>query len=543
MVGRMAIDLKQTGIDPDLPTIPPTRNTQEAVRAALGDLQGNILQSHGRDHSRHLFITFATASADDRQQARQWLASLAQPAYVTSALTQYEEANRYRETLRTIDRNGAITAADRMAMVLSASSVFVGALVSADGYRDLRLGADLTPDDPSFAAGAKERVAVLNDPPVTAWEPTFQATLHALVIVADDDPVLRIDPLVAELKQQLAAVGATVAEETGTAMRFDAQGNPSPTGNVHEHFGFADGVSQPLFFARDIERARTLNGGIDVYDPSAPLDQVLVKDPAGGSDGYGSYFVYRKLEQDVAGFRGDEKALGLEIAQQSDPKAQDPTDADIALAGAYMVGRFKDGTPVVEQQVPGLVSLPNNFSYDRDVDAVRCPLASHVRKVNPRGDKQRQFGVPLTQERTQRIARRGISFGPVTLDPAPGDSVGLLFLCAQSSIPDQFEFIQALWSNFEQFLQPGTGLDAVIGQLPPSESRDQALEQPWPKVYGSHNQLDFSQQPPAPTSPFFPKRVGQWVTMRGGEYFFVPSLSALQRFGAVVEPAGDGTRP
>ncbi|GAA2840467.1 Dyp-type peroxidase [Kitasatospora paracochleata] len=539
----MAIDLKQTGIDPDLPTIPPTRNTQEAVRAALGDLQGNILQSHGRDHSRHLFITFATASADDRQQARQWLASLAQPAYVTSALTQYEEANRYRETLRTIDRNGAITAADRMAMVLSASSVFVGALVSADGYRDLRLGADLTPDDPSFAAGAKERVAVLNDPPVTAWEPTFQATLHALVIVADDDPVLRIDPLVAELKQQLAAVGATVAEETGTAMRFDAQGNPSPTGNVHEHFGFADGVSQPLFFARDIERARTLNGGIDVYDPSAPLDQVLVKDPAGGSDGYGSYFVYRKLEQDVAGFRGDEKALGLEIAQQSDPKAQDPTDADIALAGAYMVGRFKDGTPVVEQQVPGLVSLPNNFSYDRDVDAVRCPLASHVRKVNPRGDKQRQFGVPLTQERTQRIARRGISFGPVTLDPAPGDSVGLLFLCAQSSIPDQFEFIQALWSNFEQFLQPGTGLDAVIGQLPPSESRDQALEQPWPKVYGSHNQLDFSQQPPAPTSPFFPKRVGQWVTMRGGEYFFVPSLSALQRFGAVVEPAGDGTRP
>ncbi|GAA2740204.1 hypothetical protein [Kitasatospora cinereorecta] len=539
----MAIDLKQTGIDPDLPTIPPTRNTQEAVRAALGDLQGNILQSHGRDHSRHLFITFATASAADRQQARQWLASLAQPAYVTSALTQYEEANRYRETLRTIDRNGAITAADRMAMVLSASSVFVGALVSADGYRDLRLGADLTPDDPSFAVGAKERVAVLNDPPVSAWEPTFQATLHALVIVADDDPVLRIDPLVAELKQQLAAIGATVAEETGTAMRFDAQGNPSPTGTVHEHFGFADGVSQPLFFARDIERARTLNGGIDVYDPSAPLDQVLVKDPAGGSDGYGSYFVYRKLAQDVAGFRGDEKALGLEIAQQSDPKAQDPTDADIALAGAYMVGRFKDGTPVVEQQVPGLVSLPNNFSYDRDVDAVRCPLASHVRKVNPRGDKQRQFGVPLTQERTQRIARRGISFGPVTLDPAPGDSVGLLFLCAQSSIPDQFEFIQALWSNFEQFLQPGTGLDAVIGQLPPSESRDQALEQPWPKVYGSHNQLDFSQQPPAPTSPFFPKRVGQWVTMRGGEYFFVPSLSALQRFGAVVEPAGDGTRP
>ncbi|WP_431683033.1 Dyp-type peroxidase [Kitasatospora sp. KL5] len=538
----MAIDLKQTAIDPDLPTVPPTRNTQEAVRAALGDMQGNILRSHGRDHSRHLFITFATGSADDRQKARQWLASLARPQYITSALTQYEEASSYRDTLRTIAGNGAITPADRRAMILSASSVFVGAMVSAAGYRDLRLGADITPDDPSFAAGAKSRVTVLNDPPVTAWEPAFQATLHALVIVADDDPVKRIDPLVAELKQQLAAIGATVAEETGTAMRFDAQGNPSPTGTVREHFGFADGVSQPLFFARDIERARTLGGGIDRYDPSAPLDQVLVKDPAGGSDGYGSYFVYRKLEQDVPGFRGDETALGLEIAKQADPKAQDPTDADIALAGAYMVGRFKDGTPVVEQQVPGLASLPNNFTYDGDVDGVRCPLAAHTRKANPRGDKQRQFGVPLTQERAQRIARRGISFGPATLDPAPNDTVGLLFLCAQSSIPDQFEFIQALWANYEDFLRPATGLDAVIGRLPSADSRDEAVEQPWPKAYGSHNQLDFSKVPPASTDCFFPKRVGQWVTMRGGEYFFVPSLSALTRFGTVVEPAGNGTR-
>lgn len=536
----MAIDLKQTAIDPDLPTVPPTRNTQEAIRAAMGDMQGNILKGHGRDHSRHLFITFVTGSADDRQKARQWLAALAQPRYVTSALTQYEEANSYRDTLRTIARNGAITPADRMAMILSASAVFVGVMVSADGYRDLRLGADLTPDDPSFAAGAKNRVTITNDPPVTAWEPTFQATLHALVVVADDDPVLRIAPLVAELKQQLAAIGATVAEETGTAMRFDTQGNPSPTGAVHEHFGFADGVSQPLFLARDIEQARTRNGGIDRYDPSAPLDQVLVKDPAGGSDGYGSYFVYRKLEQDVPGFRGDELALGQEIAKQTDPKAQEPTDADIALAGAYMVGRFKDGTPVVEQQVPGLASLPNNFTYDDDVDAVRCPLAAHVRKVNPRGDKQRQFGVPITQERTQRIARRGISFGPATLNPAPTDNVGLLFLCAQSSIADQFEFIQAIWSNFEDFLCPATGLDAVIGQLPFADPRDKAVEQPWPKVYGSHNQLDFSKVPPAPMDAFFPKRVGQWVTMRGGEYFFVPSLSALTRFAAVVEPAGNG---
>ncbi|MFE0378417.1 hypothetical protein ACFW1M_23185 [Streptomyces inhibens] len=58
----MAIDLKQTAIDPDLPEVPPTRNTKAALRAALDDIQGNILKSHGRNRSRHLFITFKTGS-------------------------------------------------------------------------------------------------------------------------------------------------------------------------------------------------------------------------------------------------------------------------------------------------------------------------------------------------------------------------------------------------------------------------------------------------------------------------------------------------
>jgi Dyp-type peroxidase family len=535
----MAIDLRQTAIDPDAPTIPPTRNTQDAVRAALDDLQGNILKSHGRDHSKHLLITFKTDTPQARKASRDWLASLVQRRYVTSALAQYGEATSYREVLKTVAANGAVTAADRMAMVLSVSPAFVGAMISAEGYRALRLGAAATPDDPAFLAGAKSQAALLDDPPVTAWEPAFQRTLHALVIVADDDPAQRIGPLVELLTSELAALGAEVAVETGTAMRFGPNGGPpEPTSPVHEHFGFADGVSQPLFYARDIERARTRHGGVDVYDPSAPLNQVLLKDPAGGDDGYGSYFVYRKLEQDVAGFRDDEEALGLEIAKHADPKAGQAAPEDVALAGAYMVGRFKDGTPVVDQQQDGLASLPNNFAYDADVDGVRCPVQAHIRKTNPRGDKQRQFAVPLTQERTQRIARRAISFGPVTLSPGPTDKVGLLFLCAQSSIPDQFEFIQKAWANFEDFLRPDCGLDPVIGQLPAGEPRDKAVAQPWPKQYASHNQLDLSQTPPKPTDVFFPKRVGQWVTMRGGEYFFVPSLSALVRFGTLTETDG-----
>lgn len=515
----------QTAIDPGAPAVPPQQNTPEQLEAALQDTQGNILKSHGRDHSYHLFITFLTETEPQKLAARQWLATTA-AGRVTSAWTQWTETGNRAQAIR--DAGNHTSLADMNNVLLGITGTFVSLLLSADGYQALGLDATKMPEDPSFLAGAKQRVTELNDPPPSEWEEPFQGDLHALLIVADDDPT-RLDSVVAGITEELKPVAQRVFAQAGTAMRVDADGNLSPDGQVHEHFGFADGVSQPLFFAKDIDTARSRTGGIDKYDPSVPLAQVLLKDPGGGEHGYGSYFVYRKLKQNVPGFRAGERALALALTQQKDPKATEPTDADVALAGAYLVGRFKDGTPVVDQQENGLRTLPNNFTYDSDVNGVRCPLAAHVRKANPRGDKQRQFGVPVTEERSRRIARRGISFGPVTLDPTDADDVGLLFLCAQSSIIDQFEFIQALWANSQDFLRPRTGLDPIIGEAGPGE---QAVNQPWPKEYGSCNQLDFSTNPPTETDPFLRSvALESWVTMRGGEYFFAPSLSFLTSCG------------
>ena len=50
--------------------------------------------------------------------------------------------------------------------------------------------------------------------------------------------------------------------------------------------------------------------------------------------------VYRKLQQDVAGFNQDVLALAAKLG------------VDPALAGAYVVGRFKEGTPVVLSDTP-----------------------------------------------------------------------------------------------------------------------------------------------------------------------------------------------
>lgn len=471
----MTVDLQQTAIDVDSSSV--NFSGQEYVDM-LQDTQGNILQSHGRDNSIHLFLAFDPSNV---AAAKKWIATVMAPL-VTAALEHQQAILAHRAT-----------GAD--------AGLFANFGLSADGYRALGFAGAAIPDDPSFLRGAKHpdpnAPLGLNDPPVSEWDPGFQGEIDALVILADDDPN-EVDAAAAKLVQSLTGVAKVVDEERGQVLR-NAAGEPI------EHFGFADGVSQPLFMATDLEKAR-LNGGLDVYDPSAPLGSMLLKDPGGGPSGYGSYFVYRKLAQNVDGFDGDvaklAQALGL------------PTSSP-DLAAAYVVGRFRDGTPVVAQPIAGWTNEPNDFDYRYDADGMRCPFQAHVRKVNPRGDKLAEYGLPVGEARARRIARRGVPYPPPSsgADPSPPqEEVGLLFICAQSSIVHQFEFIQAIWSNFTDFLRPATGLDPVIGQAPQGAT---PVPQQWPKLWGVtiDGTISFDFTP--------------WVTMRGGEYFFLPSLSFL----------------
>jgi deferrochelatase/peroxidase EfeB len=382
----------------------------------------------------------------------------------------------------------------------------------------------VVPDDPSFRAGAKAAAGRLNDPPVAQWEPSLRQEIHPLVIVAADHAA-DAESAAHAITASLVPVGDVFHQEIGAAMRVDRDGHVTIDTHcpVHEHFGFADNISQPLFFQADLDEARRISGGFARYDPSAPLDLVLLKDPNGGPNGYGSYFVYRKLAQNVAEFHADTEKLAQALAQVQRGVGATVTEADKKLASAYLVGPFPDGTPVVEQAVHGWVSHPNNFNFDGDVDGVRCPFHAHIRKVNPRGDKVRQFTLSPSENRARRIVRRGVSFGPRTLDPGL-EQVGLLFICAQSNIADQFEFIQTIWSNLTDFLRPGTGLGPIIGEAAPSAPD---VPQQWPRDYGSHNEIDFTVTPPKQHSPYFPYQFGKWVTMLGGEYLFLPSLSFL----------------
>ena len=484
------MDLTQTNIDPNDPIYQPL----------LEDLQGNILKSYGRDYSAHIFLKFKS----DSNVAKKWIQSFAEN-YVTSAKKQLEQTMRFKAT-----------------NCQQSSELFANFFLSSLGYKALGFNLQGQSDIgkfPSwqFIVGLKSSGVkpYLQDPPVDEWEPGFQNKIDALILLADNN----CDNLEAGAKKVIEEVG-NIADIVNTEVGIILK---NKKGQTIEHFGFRDGVSQPLFLKEDIELAKT--EGTDKWDSTAPLELVLVKDPLGqGEYSFGSYCVYRKLEQDVRGFREAERELA---------KTLKLSDQNAEMAGALAVGRFRDGTPVTlfsSEQNPDPVI--NNFNYDDDIEGTKCPFHAHIRKANPRGDKNDMHRT-LEEQRKHRIVRRAISYGEmpdvrdnclskvsrfqnqlahlrdIKVQPAAGEKVGLLFLCFQRDIFDQFMFMQKNWSNHQQFVTYRTGLDALTGQ-----GKKQNQGQMWPTEWGKNAKVQFD---------FY-----NFVSMKGGEFFFAPSISFLR---------------
>jgi Dyp-type peroxidase family len=457
------------------------RNLQDDPLRPLESLQGNILQGHGRDMSVHILLQFKIGKETD---VKSWIRDLAD-SDITSAQRQLEETKQYRRN-KTPGRT------------------FMSFFLSAKGYEYLypKDKSNLPFDDATFLYGMKAAQHRLNDPPKEAWEKAYQNEIHAMVLLADDDkPHLRqrLRERAERLRTEVEKFSESCTLEFGKVM-WDWKNYPQEY--PVEHFGYVDSRSQPLFFQSDIERESIERDGTDIWDPGAGPDIVLVQDPYGrsGCDS-GSYLVFRKLEQNVRAFKEYEqqfaRALGL-------------TGMEVKRAGALIMGRFEDGTPVVLESAPsGAVPAPNNFNYEKDRDGGKCPLQSHIRKVNPRKE-----GVP-------HIVRRGITYGNrekepqdhPSLDELPSKDVGLLFMCYQSNIAQQFEVLQCLYANDPKFPQEQEpGIDPIIGQ--PGANGVGQLKWParWNDPRDQHRRFDFH----------------SFVTLKGGEYFFAPSIHFLK---------------
>ena len=147
----------------------------------------------------------------------------------------------------------------------------------------------------------------------------------------------------------------------------------------------------------------------------------------------------------------------------------------------------------------------NAFSYATDGDGMRCPVGAHVRRANPRDSLP--FEGKLVNR--HRLVRRGIPYG----DPLPhgadddGKDRGVIFMCLQASIARQFEFIQSQWMNRGNAFTLGEDQDVLVG----------------PQDGPGPHKLTVPGNP-----PFFVGPLQRAVTVKGGEYFFVPGVNGLE---------------
>ncbi|CAG7938229.1 unnamed protein product [Penicillium nalgiovense] len=280
----------------------------------------------------------------------------------------------------------------------------------------------------------------------------------------------------------------------------------------HEHFGFLDGVSQPILEGFDDEDLKA-NGsfkmktrpGIILLGHDGEMDnEEGMQHPAWAKNG--SYMVVRRLKQFVPEWNSyvEEKAKELHFTP--------------GQMGARLMGRWQSGAPVEmfpDNDSPEHARF-NDFDYDPE-SGFRCPFAAHTRKVGPRKDTKNvdKFN----------IMRRGLPYGPEhdpATEPKTTQDRGLMFVCYQSSIQNGFSFIKNKWANADNFPKKketftgGTvpGQDPVIGQKLPSTKQED----------DKHLTFSITDGKGKKTSIEFPP----FVESQGGDYFFTPSLSLLR---------------
>lgn len=422
------------------------------------DLQGNILSPHGRDKAAHIFVQFRNP-----KEAKGFITNYLCPR-ITSAAKQKGDSLAFKEG----KSRGFRT--------------FWNFSLSMAGYKFLGIENAAIPNNASFRSGMGSRQRNLNDPVKSQWQPEFQNEWHALIIIANKSKKLLANRL-ANVEQLLRyRIAERVHVEIGKGIRNNE-------GKHIEHFGYVDGISQPHMLTDKIDEGKISS---ENWNPRGKLSLALVRDRGGKhNNSFGSYFVFRKLDQNVRAFRAAEIRLAEKIGVSTD------------FAGAQMVGRYRNGTPLIPVSPPQPTSAGkmNDFNYSDDRSGSKCPFGSHIRKTNQRGSK-----IPDGAQ----FPRRGITYGGnLTKDAESG--VGLLFMAYNSNIAGQFEFMQSSWANNVHFPGGSTGIDSIIGQGPDNTG------QKYFRKWGD----DGSAVRENPS-------LGRFVSMKGGEYFFTPSISFLK---------------
>ena len=305
--------------------------------------------------------------------------------------------------------------------------------------------------------------------------------------------------------------------QTMAMARQQYEGLPGLAVLVEQDFGAQPGDLNPLGYKDSIGQPAIEGSGVDPLPGQGPpikAGEFILGYP--GQDGVplpmpqpdvlgrnGTFAGLRKYQSRVGTFN-----RFLREHAQTAPERE--------LLAAKLIGRWRSGAPLTltpDRDDPELGADPqrnNDFTYAADPQGRQVPLGSHMRRMNPRDTKL----AILTDVNIHRVIRRSTTYG-VPYDPdatSPQDDEtphGLYFIFLSAKAMATLEFLQQEWINNGNFMSLGEERDPNVGLQQDGATFTIPQDPVRRRIHG----------------------IQTFNVLRGGEYFFVPSLSALRWLG------------
>ena len=361
--------------------------------------------------------------------------------------------------------------------------------------------------------------------------------------------------------------------QEASAVFEDVGGTLRPT--AKEHFGFTDGIGNPVFEGQlplEIEADAVIGRGKLMGNGWEPLatgefilghpDESQELPPIARPPEFmrnGTFFAFRKLHENVGSF----DAVVREEAERYATIMEIPVDEAVETIRAKMCGRWSDGVPLskvptyaewiafgekmgwrgddvvpFEGYVKNLAYIASpearDFRYADDMAGLKCPGGAHMRRMNTRDylDPLNESGVSDTGvqpknakatsalNKRRRILRRGLPYGPPDNAHKDDDTEqGVIMIIMGASLFRQFEFVQQQWIQYGLDFHQGNNTCPLLGS------------------HAQHKRFTIPSDPKTGKPPYVMSKLKTFVECRGGDYFFVPSMTALRMMAmGIVDP-------